>query len=102
MAYDAPVLLKRIPNEASQRKLYRYADYAASGGYASLKKAMEMAPLDVVNLVKESGLRGRGGAGFPCGVKWTFLPKDLHPRYLAVNFDESEPATFKDRYLCDY
>ena len=102
MAFNAPVLLKRIPDDASQRKLYRYDDYVATGGYVAYRKALGMPPGDIVNLVKDSGLRGRGGAGFPCGVKWTFLPKGAHPRYLAVNFDESEPATFKDRYLCDY
>lgn len=102
MAFPGPVLLKRIPDDASQRKLYRYADYVATGGYAALKKALAMPAADVVKATVDSGLRGRGGAGFPCGMKWTFLPKDLHPRYLAVNFDESEPATFKDRYLCDY
>ena len=59
-----------------------------------------MEPAEVIEVVKESGLRGRGGAGFPAGVKWGFLPKDLDkPVYLAVNSDESEPATFKDRYI---
>ncbi len=102
MAYSTPVLLKRIPADASQRKLVKYDDYVATGGYAALKKALSMPTADIIKLTQESGLRGRGGAGFPCGVKWTFLPKDLHPRYLAVNFDESEPATFKDRYLSDW
>jgi len=102
MAYPGPVLLKRIPDDPAQRELIRYADYVASGGYAMLKKSLTMPPGDIVKMVIDSGLRGRGGAGFPCGTKWTFLPKDLHPRYLAVNFDESEPCTFKDRYLCEY
>lgn len=102
MAFPAPVLLKRIPNDAAARKLYRYADYVASGGYAQFRRALSIPTADLIKMVIDSGLRGRGGAGFPCGTKWTFLPKDLHPRYLAVNFDESEPATFKDRYLCDY
>lgn len=102
MALNGPVLLKRIPNDASQRKLVRYADFVATGGYGAYKKALGMPAGDIINMVKDSGLRGRGGAGFPCGMKWTFLPKDIHPRYLAVNFDESEPATFKDRYLCDF
>ncbi len=102
MAYAGPVLLKRIPDDPTKRKLLRYADYVATGGYASLKKALAMPPEDIIKLVVDSGLRGRGGAGFPCGTKWTFLPKDLFPRYLAVNFDESEPGTFKDRYLIDY
>src|SRR5271170_6382207 len=102
MAFNGPVLLKRIPDDPSQRKLVKYADYVATGGYASLKKSMSMAPADVVKLVQESGLRGRGGAGFPCGVKWTFLPKD-HPGpiYLCVNADESEPCTFNNRILME-
>ncbi len=102
MAFSGPVLLKRIPNDPQQRKLLRYADYVATGGYASLKKAWGMPAEDIIKLVIDSGLRGRGGAGFPCGTKWTFLPKESFPRYLAVNFDESEPGTFKDRYLSDY
>ncbi|MBT8355231.1 MAG: NADH-quinone oxidoreductase subunit NuoF [Desulfofustis sp.] len=70
------------------------------GAYQTLEKLFSMAPEDVTNEVKDSGLRGRGGAGFPAGVKWGFLPKDLDkPTYLAVNSDESEPATFKDRYI---
>ena len=70
------------------------------GAYQTLDKLFSMAPGDVINEVKDSGLRGRGGAGFPAGVKWGFLPKDLDkPTYLAVNSDESEPATFKDRYI---
>ncbi len=102
MAFPGPILLKRIPAEPGGRHLHRYDDYVATGGYESLKKALAMPPADIVKLVVDSGLRGRGGAGFPCGSKWTFLPKDIHPRYLAVNFDESEPGTFKDRYLIDY
>src|SRR6476660_8804625 len=102
MAYSSPVLLKRIPADASQRKLVKYDDYVASGGYAAYKKALTMPPADVVKLTQESGLRGRGGAGFPCGVKWTFLPKD-HPGpiYLCVNADESEPCTYNNRILME-
>ncbi|MFN8074885.1 MAG: NADH-quinone oxidoreductase subunit NuoF [Kineosporiaceae bacterium] len=71
--------------------------YEANGGYDGLKAALAMAPEDVVSLVKDSGLRGRGGAGFPTGLKWSFLPKpDGKPRYLVVNADESEPGTCKD------
>jgi NADH-quinone oxidoreductase subunit F len=102
MAFNGPILLKRIPDEASARKLIRYDDYVATGGYQAYNKALGMKPEDIVAVVKDSGLRGRGGAGFPCGVKWTFLPKDIYPRYLAVNYDESEPCTFKDRYLCEW
>ncbi|MEE4240985.1 MAG: NADH-quinone oxidoreductase subunit NuoF [Desulfopila sp.] len=70
------------------------------GAYETLDKLFAMPPEDVIEEVKKSGLRGRGGAGFPAGVKWSFLPKDTgKPVYLAVNSDESEPATFKDRYI---
>jgi len=74
--------------------------YVARGGYGALKKALGMAPGEVVDVVKASGLRGRGGAGFPTGVKWSFMPKDSgKPHYLICNADESEPGTFKDREL---
>lgn len=70
------------------------------GGYSTLDKLFAMEPVEVIEVVKNSGLRGRGGAGFPAGVKWGFLPKGLDkPVYLAVNSDESEPATFKDRHI---
>ncbi|WP_062303120.1 NADH-quinone oxidoreductase subunit NuoF [Demequina subtropica] len=71
--------------------------YTKAGGYAPLKKALGMAPGDLIQAVKDSGLRGRGGAGFPTGMKWGFLPPDDgKPRYLVVNADESEPGTCKD------
>ncbi|HEX6533805.1 MAG TPA: NADH-quinone oxidoreductase subunit NuoF [Gemmatimonadaceae bacterium] len=70
------------------------------GGYRALEKALGMPLADIVNEVKESGLRGRGGAGFPTGVKWSFMkPGDGKPHYLCVNADESEPGTFKDREI---
>ncbi len=70
------------------------------GAYKTLEKLFAMEPAAVIEEVKASGLRGRGGAGFPTGLKWSFLPKGLDkPVYLAVNSDESEPATFKDRYI---
>ncbi|RPH39765.1 MAG: NADH-quinone oxidoreductase subunit F, partial [Desulfobulbaceae bacterium] len=70
------------------------------GAYATLDAVFAMEPAAVIDQVKNSGLRGRGGAGFPAGLKWSFLPKGLNkPVYLAVNSDESEPATFKDRYI---
>jgi len=70
------------------------------GGYTALQKALGMAPGDIVNVVKDSGLRGRGGAGFPTGVKWSFMkPGDGKPHYLCCNADESEPGTFKDREI---
>ena len=73
--------------------------YEQAGGYASLRKALGMEPGDVVAQVDGSGLRGRGGAGFPTGRKASFLPKDKKPAYLCVNADESEPGTFKDREI---
>ena len=70
------------------------------GAYSRLEKLFSMEPAAVTEEVKSSGLRGRGGAGFPAGLKWSFLPKGLNkPVYLTVNSDESEPATFKDRYI---
>ena len=72
----------------------------ANGRYQALKKAIEMGPDAVIEEVKASGLRGRGGAGFPTGVKWSFMPKEpTKPHYLCCNADESEPGTFKDREL---
>jgi NADH-quinone oxidoreductase subunit F len=77
--------------------------YVERGGYQALVKALkEFEPQQLVNLVRESGLRGRGGAGFPAGVKWSFLPKGVYPRYLVCNADEGEPGTFKDRVLIEY
>ncbi|MDO8588358.1 MAG: NADH-quinone oxidoreductase subunit NuoF [Armatimonadota bacterium] len=75
--------------------------YVANGGYAALGKALkELAPAEVTGLVTRSGLRGRGGAGFSTGKKWSFIPKDVDtPKYLTCNADESEPGTFKDREL---
>ena len=80
-----------------------YEVYRKNGGYASVEKAIKtMTPEAVVEEVKKSGLRGRGGAGFPTGMKWSFLAKPPGvPRYLVCNADESEPGTFKDRYLME-
>ena len=76
--------------------------YRQHGGYETLKKALAMKPDDIVEEVKKSGLRGRGGAGFPTGMKWGFLAKpEGVPRYLVCNADESEPGTFKDRYMME-
>jgi NADH-quinone oxidoreductase subunit F len=77
--------------------------YRESGGYEALAKALRMDPAAVVEEVKKSGLRGRGGAGFPCGMKWSFVPKgNDKPKYIVCNADESEPGTFKDRLLMEY
>lgn len=105
------VLCKRIPTapfgDPKDRHIVSYDEYVRTGGYESLRKALTMKPDEVTSVVKDSVLRGRGGAGFPCGVKWTFLPKieegkDPGERYLAINADESEPGTFKDRLLMDF
>jgi NADH-quinone oxidoreductase subunit F len=82
----------------------RYYDkYRKAGGYAAVEKAFKMNPDQVTEEVKKSGLRGRGGAGFPTGMKWGFLAKpEGVPRYLVCNADESEPGTFKDRYLMEF
>src|SRR6476620_693730 len=103
MAFTEPVLLKRISQDPGQRKLVTYDEYAKTGGYAALRKALQMKPDEIIRTVTESGLRGRGGAGFSAGQKWSFIPKEKKgPHYLAVNADESEPGTFKDRYLMDF
>lgn len=82
----------------------RYYDvYRKKGGYASVEKALKMTPEAIVEEVKKSGLRGRGGAGFPTGLKWSFIAKpEGVPRHLVCNADESEPGTFKDRYLMEF
>ncbi len=74
--------------------------YVKNGGYAELKKALGMKPEEIIDEVKKANLRGRGGAGFPCGVKWSFIRRDDgKPHYITCNGDESEPGTFKDRYI---
>lgn len=92
------ILLENI-NVAGIDKLEIYQSH---GGYLGLAKALKMSPDEVVEEVKKSGLRGRGGAGFPTGMKWSFIDKKSNkPRYLVCNADESEPGTFKDRYLME-
>jgi NADH-quinone oxidoreductase subunit F len=82
---------------------HRLPVYEKEEGYAALKKVLGgMSPADVRDVVKAAGLRGRGGAGFPTGMKWGFVPADADTVYFFVNADESEPGTFKDRYLLDY
>ncbi|RYY88799.1 MAG: NADH oxidoreductase (quinone) subunit F [Chitinophagaceae bacterium] len=95
---------KKILLEHEHVEGIRFFDtYRRHGGYAAVEKAFKMAPADIVEEVKKSGLRGRGGAGFPTGMKWSFLAKpEGVPRYLVCNADESEPGTFKDRYLMEF
>jgi NADH-quinone oxidoreductase subunit F len=80
---------------------YRHLDtYRQFGGYEALRKAFAMEPQQIIDEVRKANLRGRGGAGFPAGVKWGFLPKDMsRPRVLVINADEGEPGTFKDRLI---
>jgi NADH-quinone oxidoreductase subunit F len=102
--------ITRTPHPREKRIIFKNIDrpgwtndiecYLHDGGYEELKKAFTMKPEQIVNEVKASGLRGRGGAGFPCGVKWGFIrPGGSKPVYLICNADESEPGTFKDRYI---
>jgi NADH-quinone oxidoreductase subunit F len=94
-----PLLLRNIDVPDS----HTLATYEARGGYRSWEKALQaMKPEQLIEEVKASGLRGRGGAGFPTGMKWSFVPKDSpKPRYIVCNADESEPGTFKDRLLIE-
>ena len=75
--------------------------YVKNGGYEGLKKALSMKPAEVIDVVKASGLRGRGGAGFPTGLKWSFIPQREPKKYVTVNCDESETGTFKDREIIE-
>jgi len=89
-------------SEHYDKKEYRSLEgYKKHGGYEMLAKALKMEPAKIIDEVKASGLRGRGGAGFPAGVKWGFLPNNGEPRYLLCNADESEPGTFKDRVMME-
>jgi len=91
-----------LTNRFKIKDSHKLKVYEKTGGYASIDKLFAMKPGDVIEEVKLSGVRGRGGAGFPAGLKWSFIPKDSDkPKYLAVNADESEPGTFKDRYLME-
>src|SRR5437868_14531457 len=104
MLYNEPspletkVLTRRfgIPGSAS------IDGYLANDGYKAFEKALHMPWKDIIEEIKVSNLRGRGGAGFPTGMKWSFVPRDSpKPKYVVCNADESEPGTFKDRYLME-
>ena len=96
-------LTRNIPEERSKRHTVTFDEYVAKGGYNSLKESLLKSPEELVTIVKDAELRGRGGAGFPCGLKWTFLPEqDGKTRYMCINCDEAEPGTFKDRLLVDF
>jgi NADH-quinone oxidoreductase subunit F len=94
-----PVLTQNIHRQDSEK----IAVYLANGGYQAARRALlEYQPDELIDLVKRSGLRGRGGAGFPAGLKWSFMPKDPQiPKIVAVNTDEGEPGTFKDRQIVE-
>jgi NADH-quinone oxidoreductase subunit F len=91
------IITSRFDHEDS----HTLARYEATGGYQALRKALGMAPAAVADEVKSASLLGRGGAGFPAGVKWGLAPAEVWPRYLVVNGDESEPGTYKDRLLME-
>ena len=96
---DRKLLLEHIGVEG----IHTHDVYRKNGGYNAVEKALKsMSPDDIVEEVKKSGLRGRGGAGFPTGMKWSFIAKpEGVPRHFLCNADESEPGTFKDRYLME-
>ena len=98
MITDAPrIITSRFDNADS----FTLAGFEATGGYQALRKALSMGPAAVADEVKTATLLGRGGAGFPAGVKWGLAPENVWPRYLVVNGDESEPGTYKDRLLME-
>src|SRR5438876_1763916 len=92
-----PVLIKHVREPNS----FTLDFYLAHGGYEGLRAALAKKPDEIIEMVKASGLRGRGGAGFPTGMKWQFVDKKVEPRYIACNADESEPGTFKDHLLME-
>jgi NADH-quinone oxidoreductase subunit F len=99
---DTPAPWKRVilPDVPDMHKI---DFYLANGGYKAFKKALDMKPDEVIDEVKKSNLRGRGGACFPTGLKWSFMPKNSDKqKYLCVNGDESEPGTFKDRQIFEF
>ena len=95
---NAPLIVSSRFEQADGHTL---AGYQRTGGYSALRKALGMDPSAVTDEVKTAALLGRGGAGFPAGTKWGFLPPNVLPRYVVVNGDESEPGTYKDRILME-
>jgi len=90
-----------IYREKDVKNIHKFDVYSKNQGYDGLKKALAMKPTEVIDEVKASNLRGRGGAGFPAGVKWSFIPQSEPIKYVTVNADESEPGTFKDRQILE-
>jgi NADH-quinone oxidoreductase subunit F len=94
--------LKIIRNYTERENSYTLDSFISSGGYRGLSKILKLDPLEIIDIIKNSGLRGRGGAGFPTGIKWSFIPRDTNkPVYLCCNADESEPGSFKDREIME-
>jgi len=93
-----PILTRNIHRPDSEK----ITTYLSNGGYQAIRLALKKSPMELIDIVKRSGLRGRGGAGFPAGTKWDFMPKDPHvKKIVAVNTDEGEPGTFKDREIVE-
>jgi NADH-quinone oxidoreductase subunit F len=99
VATETRIVTKRLRDRPDDS--WTLAAVKATDGYEALRKALAMEPSAIAEQVKASGLRGRGGAGFPTATKWSFLPAGVEPRYLVVNSDEAEPSTFKDRMLIE-
>lgn len=94
---------KVLTKQFDLKNLYKIDVYLEQKGYSAVRKALQMKPQDILEEVKKANLRGRGGAGFPAGIKWGFVPKDVDkPKYLCINADEGEPGTFKDRYIMSH
>jgi NADH-quinone oxidoreductase subunit F len=102
MTVDIASFERVLTRHVGKPEAQSLAGYRRLGGYQALAKALTMEPDAITEEVKKSGLRGRGGAGFPCGMKWSFIPKAPGPKYLVCNADESEPGTFKDRLLMEH
>lgn len=98
---DNPKQTKRLLENVGVVDPLSIDSYTSKGGYAALKKALAMTPAAIIDVVKDSGLRGRGGAGFPAGMKWSFVTKGDMQKYVICNADEGEPGTFKDRILME-
>jgi len=94
--------LKIIRNYTDRNNSHTMDSYLSNGGYTALAKSLKLDPEEIIDTIKNSGLRGRGGAGFPTGIKWSFIPRDItKPVYLCCNADESEPGSFKDREIME-
>ncbi len=102
MVWNREMAEKVLTQHFGLKSFYKIDEYVKQKGYKAAKKALQMKPEEILEEVKKANLRGRGGAGFPAGVKWGFVPKVDKPKYLCVNADEGEPGTFKDRYIMNH